>query len=45
MIFREQIVIFSQAGMVPAEGLRDLVAKARELDMDDVRKQIQEQEA
>lgn len=45
MIFREQIVIFSQPGMVPAEGLKDLVAKARELDMDDVRKQIEEQES
>lgn len=45
MIFREQIVIFSQPGMVPADGLKDLVAKARELDMDDVRKQIAEQES
>ena len=45
MIFREQIVIFSQAGMVPAEGLKELVAKAQELDMEDVRQQIKEQEA
>lgn len=45
MIFREQIVIFSQPGMVPAEGLKDLVAKAQELDMEDVRKQIKEQES
>ena len=45
MIFREQIVIFSQPGMVPAEGLKDLVDKARELDMEEVRKQIKEQEA
>ncbi len=45
MIFREQIVIFSQPGMVPAEGLKELVAKAQELDMEDVRKQIAEQEA
>jgi len=44
MIFREQIVIFSQPGMVPADGLKDLVAKAQELDMEDVRKQIKEQE-
>ena len=45
MIFREQIVIFSQAGMVPAEGLKELVAKAQELDMEDVRQQFKEQEA
>ena len=45
MIFREQIVILSQAGMVPAEGLKELVAKAQELDMEDVRQQIKEQEA
>ncbi len=45
MIFREQIVIFSQPGMVPADGLKDLVAKAQELDMEDVRKQIKEQES
>ena len=44
MIFREQIVIFSQPGMVPAEGLKELVAKAQELDMAEVRKQIAEQE-
>lgn len=43
MIFREQIVIFSQPGMVPAEGLKELVAKAKELDMEEVRKQIAEQ--
>ncbi len=45
MIFREQIVIFSQPGMVPADGLKDLIAKTQELDMSDVRKQIQEQES
>ncbi len=44
MIFREQIVIFSQPGMVPADGLRELVTKTKELDMDDVRRQIKEQE-
>ncbi|MBT7307451.1 MAG: thioredoxin [Gammaproteobacteria bacterium] len=43
MIFREQIVIFSQPGMVPAEGLRDLLAKATELDMAEVRKQVEAQ--
>ncbi|MTW21932.1 thioredoxin [Allochromatium palmeri] len=43
MIFREQIIIFSQAGALPEGGFRDLLAKAGELDMDDVRRQIAEQ--
>ena len=34
MIFREQIVIFSQAGMLPESALEDIITKTRELDMD-----------
>ena len=41
MIFREQIVIFSQAGMLPEEAMGELIEKANELNMDDVRKQIE----
>jgi len=41
MIFREQIVIFSQAGMLPEEAMGELIVKASELDMNDVRKQIE----
>jgi len=40
MVFRQGILLFSQAGMVPANVLDELVAKVREVDMDDVRKQI-----
>ncbi len=43
MIFREQIIIYAQPGAMPENGLRDLVAKAQELDMDDVRAQIASQ--
>lgn len=43
MIFREQIIIFSQAGALPEGSFRDLLTKAGELDMDDVRRQIEEQ--
>ncbi len=43
MIFREQVIIFSQAGALPESALRDLLAKARELDMDEVRRQIAEE--
>lgn len=40
MVFRQGILLFSQAGMVPANVLDELIAKVREVDMDDVRKQI-----
>ena len=40
MIFRDQIIIFSQAGMLPEESLKELIEKAKELDMDQVRKEI-----
>ena len=44
MIFRDQIAIFSQAGMLPESGLEDVIAKTRELDMDQVRKEVAEQQ-
>ncbi len=44
MVFREQVGIFSQPGMLPAEGLEQLIEKVKELDMDDVRSQISAQE-
>ena len=45
MIFREKIIIFAQPGMLPANALSELVHKARELDMDEVRRQIAEQQS
>lgn len=45
MIFREQVIIFSQPGMLPAEALDELIEKASELDMDVVRKEIEAQNA
>ena len=45
MILRDQIVIFSQAGMLPESALDELVAKTKELDMDQVRAEIQAQQA
>lgn len=44
MIFRDQIVIFSQPGMLPANAFEELIGKARELDMDEVRKQVEAQQ-
>ena len=45
MIFREQIAIFSQAGMLPESGLEEVIAKTKELDMAQVRKDVAEQQA
>jgi thioredoxin 1 len=44
MIFRDQIIIFSQPGALPEGSLRDLVAQAGALDMDKVRAAIAEQQ-
>jgi thioredoxin 1 len=44
VIFKEQIPIFSQPGMLPAEALDEVLGKVRELNMDDVRKELAEQQ-
>ncbi|HVM04276.1 MAG TPA: thioredoxin [Acidimicrobiales bacterium] len=38
MVFREQVLLFSQPGAVPAAALEDLVEQVRSVDMDEVRK-------
>jgi len=45
MIFREQVVIFSQAGMLPESALEEIIGKVKELDMDKVRADIEKQQA
>ncbi len=40
MIFRDQIIIYSEAGALPEGSFRQLVEQASTLDMDDVRSQI-----
>jgi thioredoxin 1 len=45
MIFRDQIGIFSQPGALPEPALRDLIGQAQALDMEDVRRQIEEHAA
>lgn len=45
MVFREKIIIYSEAGALPASGLEQLVEQVQSLDMADVHKQIAEQEA
>jgi thioredoxin 1 len=44
-IFRDGILLFSQAGAVPAAKLEDLIQQTRSLNMDDVQKEIAEAEA
>ena len=45
MILKEGIGVFSQAGMIPEEGLKDLLTQVIALDMDKVREEIAEAEA
>ena len=33
MVFREKVIIYSQAGALPESGLKDLIQRASELDM------------
>ncbi|MCG6863581.1 MAG: thioredoxin [Chromatiaceae bacterium] len=44
MIFREQIIIFAQPGALPEGSFRQLLDKAKGLDMVEVRRQIKAQE-
>ena len=44
MIFREKIIIFSQPGALPESSFKQLVDRAGELDMAEVRKQIAEEQ-
>lgn len=45
MAFREGILVFRQAGALPAPALDQLIEAVRGLDMDDVRREIAQQEA
>lgn len=45
MAFRDNILVFSQPGALPAEGLEQVITAVKGLDMDDVRRQIAEQQA
>ncbi len=45
MVFRDQVVLYSQPGAVPASSLEELIEKVGALDMDDVHRKIAEQTA
>jgi len=44
MIFREQVVLFSQPGMLNAEQLEDVIGKVKGVDMTKVHEEISSQE-
>ena len=44
MVFRDQIIVFSQPGALAQGALEQVVAKAKALDMDEVRQQIGSQQ-
>jgi thioredoxin 1 len=45
MVFREQIIVYSQPGALPPAGLTTIIDKVSELDMAAVRKEIEAAEA
>jgi thioredoxin 1 len=45
MAFREGVLVFSQPGALPAAALEQVITAVKELDMDDVRRQIEAQSA
>ena len=45
MICSEKIIIFSQPGALPESALEEVIGKAQELDMDQVRAEIAKEEA
>ncbi|HEY4220701.1 MAG TPA: thioredoxin [Myxococcota bacterium] len=45
MVFRDQVLIFAQAGALPAEALEEVIAQVKALDMVEVKKKIAEAEA
>lgn len=44
MVFRENIIVYSEAGALPASGLEQLIAKVQKLNMEEVHQQIATQE-
>jgi thioredoxin 1 len=44
MVFRDQIIVFSQPGALPQNALEQVVSRAKDLDMNEVRAEMQKQE-
>jgi thioredoxin 1 len=41
MVFRDNVIVYSQPGALPASGLEQVIAKVGELDMAEVKRQIE----
>ncbi len=44
MVFREKVILFAQAGALPAQGLESVVSQAKALDMAKVHQEVAEQQ-
>ena len=44
MVFRENVIVYSEAGALPASGLEQLIAQVQKLNMEEVQQQIAAQE-
>ena len=42
MVFRDQVILYNQAGALPPQYLEDLITQVNALDMDEVRKQLED---
>ena len=45
MVIRDKVVLYAQPGALPEPALEDLIAKARAVDMDEVRRRVAERSA
>ena len=45
MLFREKVILFSQAGALPGSALEQVIAQGRQLDMAEVHKEIADRES
>ena len=45
MVIRDNVVLYAQPGALPEQALEELIGKARELDMDEVRASLAKDEA
>jgi len=45
MVFRDKIIIFAQPGALPASALDQVIGKAKSLDMNEVRREIEKESA
>ena len=45
MVFRDKVILYSQAGALPAVAFSEMISKAKEVDMAQVEKEIEERES